>query len=144
MEKEDAKKEREKLLAEEIEQRFAALQAERKLLERQWELNLNFVSGNQYCRVAGSGEIVSTEKSFDWEERRVFNHIAPIVDTRLSKLSGIRPALAVRAASDEEGDKRAAELSSAILSAVQEETDFDGVVSEATMWSEICGTGFIK
>ena len=133
----------EELLCKEVEEQFKRLQKERKSLERGWELNLNFVNGNQYCTVA-AGEITSVDKTYDWEQRRVFNHIAPIVDTRLSKLSRIRPALAVRAASDEEDDRKASSLASAILSAVQEECDLDGIMSEATMWSEICGTAFYK
>lgn len=133
----------EELLCKEVEEQFLRLQEERKALERSWELNVNFVNGNQYCTVA-AGEITSIDKTYDWEQRRVFNHIAPVVDTRLSKLSRIRPALAVRAASDDEGDVKASELASAILSVVQEECDLDGVISEATMWSEICGTAFYK
>ncbi len=130
-------------LCAEVEAQFLRLQEERKPLERQWELNLSFVRGNQYCTLA-SGEITVSEKTYDWEQRRVFNHIAPIIDTRLSKLSRIRPALAVRAASGADGDRAAARLSSSILSAVQEECDLDGVMSEATAWSEICGTAFYK
>lgn len=133
----------EELLCKEVEEQFLQLQEERKPLERNWELNLNFVNGNQYCTVA-AGEITAIDKTYDWEQRRVFNHIAPVVDIRLSKLSRIRPALAVRAASDEEGDRKASELASAILSVVEEECDLDGVMSEATMWSEICGTAFYK
>lgn len=133
----------EELLSKEVEEQFLRLQEERKALERNWELNINFVNGNQYCTVA-AGEITSLDKTYDWEQRRVFNHIAPVVDIRLSKLSRIRPALAVRAASDEEGDRKASELASAILAVVQEEADLDGVISEATMWSEICGTSFYK
>lgn len=133
----------EDLLCKEVEEQFMRLQEERKSLERNWELNANFVNGNQYCTIA-SGEMVLVDKTYDWEQRRVFNHIAPVVDIRLSKLSRIRPALAVRAASDEVGDRKASELASAILSVVQEECDLDGVMSEATMWSEICGTAFYK
>ena len=130
-------------LCEEIQEQFRRLQEARKPIERGWELNLNFVKGNQYCTLS-SGELVTSEKTYDWEQRRVFNHIAPVVDTRLSKLSRIRPALQVRAASADEDDKKAASLASSILAAVQEECDVDGVISEATMWSEICGTSFYK
>ena len=130
-------------LCREVTEQFRCLQEARKTLERGWELNMNFVNGNQYCTLA-SGEITCTEKTYDWEQRRVFNHIAPVIDTRLSKLSRIRPALAVRAASDDEDDRKAASLASAILTAVQEECDLDGIISEATMWSEICGTAVYK
>ena len=133
----------EELLCKEVEEQFLQYQEARKSLERSWELNMNFVNGNQYCTVA-AGEIASVDKNYDWEQRRVFNHIAPVVDIRLSKLSRIRPALSVRAASDDEEDRKASELASAILAVVQEECDLDGVMAEATMWSEICGTAFYK
>ena len=131
-------------LAAEIEEDFLRRREERRSLERRWQLNMNFVCGNQYCDLDGAGEIIEEDKKYYWQFRRVFNHIAPIVDTRLSKLSRIRPALTVVAASDNEDDRHSAFLASAILSAVQEDGDMDGVISKATVWSEICGTGFYK
>ena len=92
----------EEQLAREVGEDFETRRRQRKSLERQWELNLNFARGEQYCRITDGGEIVFSEPNYDWEQRRVFNHIAPIIDTRLSKLARIRPALAVRAASDGE------------------------------------------
>ena len=131
-------------LAAEIEEDFLRRREERRSLERSWQLNMNFVCGNQYCDLDGAGEIVEEDKKYYWQFRRVFNHIAPIVDTRLSKLARIRPALTVRAASDDEDDRHSAFLASAILSAVQEDGDIDGIITKATIWSEICGTAFYK
>lgn len=134
----------EELLAEEVENEFNLRRQERKALERGWQLNMNFVCGNQYCDLDAAGEIKEEDKDFYWQTRRVFNHIAPIVDTRLSKLSRIRPALVVRAASEDESDRHSAALASGILAAAQEDADLDGVISSATIWSEICGTAFYK
>lgn len=141
---EEQQKTAEKQICEEVTSDFESRRRSRKSLERVWELNLNFVRGNQYCRLTESGELIPTERAYDWEQRRVYNHIAPIIDTRLAKLSRIRPALAVRAASDDEKDRNASEIASAILSYEQEAADLDGVISSATMWSEICGTAFYK
>lgn len=134
----------EERLAEDVQKDFLRRQQERKALERGWQLNMNFVNGNQYCDVNEAGELAYEDKQYFWQCRRVFNHIAPVIDTRLSKLSRIRPALCVRAASDDESDRHSAALASSILSAVQEDLDIDGVLSAATMWSEICGTAFYK
>ncbi|MDE6597421.1 MAG: hypothetical protein K2K60_02145 [Clostridia bacterium] len=131
-------------LIEEVTEDFLRLQRERRLIERGWQLNINFVSGKQYCDIDSSGEIYEEDKKYFWQTRRVFNHIAPIVDMRCSKLGGIRPSLTVRAASGEEGDKHSASLASAILSAAAEAADLDGIISEATCWSETCGTSFYK
>lgn len=131
-------------LAEEVLNDFLCRQSERKSLERGWQLNINFVNGKQYCGVNRAGEIVEEENRYYWQVKRVFNHIAPIIDTRLAKLARIRPSLAVRAASDSESDRHSASLASAILSAVHEDADIDGIISDATVWSEICGTAFYK
>ncbi len=134
----------EEILAEEVYSDFERRRAERKNLERSWQLNLNFVNGNQYCLIDAKGEIAEEEKNYYWQERLVFNHIAPIVAARLAKLSRIRPALTVRAASDDETDRRSAELASRILAAAHDDGDLDGVMNTAAMWSETCGTAFYK
>lgn len=132
------------ILAEEVTKDFETRQAERRFLERGWQLNMNFVSGNQYCDVDSSGELFEEDKKYYWQTRRVFNHIAPTVDMRCSKLGRIRPSLTVRAASDEEKDKHSAALASAILASVFADGDVDSVITDATIWSETCGTAFYK
>lgn len=134
----------EEKLAKEVERDFLERQTARKNLERGWQININFVNGKQYCGVDAKGEIFEEEKDYYWQDKRVFNHIAPIVDVRLSKLSHVRPALVVRAASEDEQDKKSAALSSAILAAVKEDCDLDGAMNAAAAWSEICGTAFYK
>ena len=132
----------EELLADDVTEDFLRRQEERRLFERGWQLNMNFVNGNQYCDINSSGDIYEEEKNYFWQAKRVFNHIASIVDLRCSKLGRIRPALIVRAAGNEEADRHSATLASAILSARSDE--IDGAVSDATVWSEICGTAFYK
>lgn len=140
----DDKTKSDEALAEEVTQDFLRRQFERRNLDRGWQLNMNFVCGNQYCDVNSAGELIEEEKKYYWQNRRVFNHIAPVLDMRCAKLGRIRPALTVRAASGEEKDKHSAKLASAILAAVLEDGDIDGVISAATQWSETCGTAFYK
>ncbi len=59
---------------------FLKRQNERRAVERQWQLNLNYLSGNQYCEISASGEVEETEKYYFWQSRNAYNHIAPIVD----------------------------------------------------------------
>ena len=87
-----------------VKEAFDGRREARRHLERSWELNMNFLSGNQYCDVGPAGEIVEEQPRFYWQSRRVFNHIAPAIDTRCAKLSRMRPQLSVRAASDQESD----------------------------------------
>lgn len=131
-------------LAEEVTNDFLRRQEERRLTERGWQLNLNFVRGNQYCDINSKGEIFEEDKKYYCQSRRVFNHVAATVDLRCSKLGRIRPALIVTAASNEESDRQSAILASAILSSVSEGADLDGIISDATVWSETCGTAFYK
>ncbi len=140
----DEQKKQEKLLVAEVQADFKRRQEERRYIERGWQLNMNFVSGNQYCDVNALGELDANTNGYYWQEHRVFNYIAPVVDTRCCKLSGIRPKLAVRAASEDDGDRRSAKLAGAILNASCEDCDIDSAVTAATVWSETCGTAFYK
>ncbi len=135
---------RKKALAAEIRADFEARRAARKQLERGWQLNMNFVSGNQFCDLSPAGDIEEESADFYWQSRRCFNHIAPTVDTRLARLAMVRPGLEVRAFSDEEADIKTARLATNILRAVKGRVDLDKVISAATLWSEVCGTSFYK
>lgn len=128
----------------EIKEIFKARQEERRLLERGWELNMNFLSGNQYMGINAAGELEEEQPRYFWQYRRVFNHIAPAIDTRCAKLARVRPKMTVRAATGEESDLRTAKLSSNVLASVCDECSFDEIVSRATVWSETCGTVFYK
>lgn len=141
---ERSKKKAEKALADEVVADFKRRQEERRGIERGWQLNMNFLSGNQYCDVNALGELEEESGGYYWQQKRVFNYIAPTVDTRCSKLSRIRPKLAVRAASGEEDDRRSAKLASAILTATCEDCGLDEIISAATVWSETCGSVFYK
>ncbi|MBQ4268822.1 MAG: hypothetical protein IJB97_04135, partial [Clostridia bacterium] len=81
---------------------------------------------------------------FYWQSRRVFNHIAPMVDSRVAKLEKLKPKLTVRAFSDEDGDVKAAQLATGILTFVQDRIGFEEVVSKGVLWSETCGSAFYK
>lgn len=81
---------------------FYARQRERRQIEKQWELNLNYLSGNQYCEISASGEVEESDKYYFWQDRNVYNHIAPIMDSRIARLTRVRPVMSVRAAGSEE------------------------------------------
>ncbi len=127
-----------------LQEEFGRRQEERRLVERGWELNMNFLSGNQYCGINPAGELEEEQPRYWWQYRRVFNHIAPAIDTRIAKLARVRPAITVRAASGSESDMRAAKLAADVLRSVREDCALDEVISRATVWSETCGTAFYK
>ena len=135
---------RRKKLVEEIVKDFEERREARRSIENGWVLNMNFVSGNQYCDVSPFGEIVEEEKRFYWQTRRVFNHIAPLVDARVAKLLKRKPNLKVRAFSDEDGDVKSAKLASGILRYVKDRIGLEEILTRGTVWSETCGTVFYK
>ena len=110
---------RRRALARELCEDFAARQEARKSLERGWRLNLNFVSGTQYCDISPSGDIEEEDAAFYWQSRGCYNHIAPTIDTRMARLAKVRPSLNVRAFSDSEEDMKTARLCSNILTSVK-------------------------
>ena len=60
----DEKAKAEARLAQEVEDDFLSRRADRKKLERGWELNMDFVSGRQYCGINSAGEIEEEEKAY--------------------------------------------------------------------------------
>ena len=141
----DAERRRKRSLAAEVEADFERRRQMRRSLERAWQLNMNFVSGNQFCDISpASGEIEEETEAFYWQSRKAFNHVAPTLDTRIARLAKIRPSLSVRAFSDADDDVKTARLCSNILKSVKNRLDFDRIVSRATLWSETCGTAFYK
>ena len=59
-------------LVEELQADFKRRQEERRTIERGWQLNLNFLSGNQYCDVNALGELeYASGGYYRSEERRV-------------------------------------------------------------------------
>jgi hypothetical protein len=133
-----------KELVQSVKNDYLRRAEDRKQLERQWQLNMNFLAGRQYVQISPLLEIEEIEKRYVWQSREVFNHIAPIVETRCAKLAGVRPKMSVRAFGDEESDLYAAKMSSKILNASYTNLDLNNAITSATLWSEVTGTAFYK
>ncbi len=131
-------------LASEVTEDFHRRREARRRLESGWLLNMNFLSGNQYCDISPLGGVEEEDKRYFWQARRVFNHIAPTVDSRIAKLEKLKPELRVRAFSDEEGDIKAAQLATGILKYVWQRVGLSDTLSRAIQWSETCGSAFYK
>ncbi len=128
-----------------IKHEFERRGRERLKYELQWQLNINFFLGNQYCDILPeAGKLFQEEKAFSWQSREVYNHIAPIVESRLAKLNKVMPRVCVRPATDDEEDIQAARVSTAILNSAFARNSMDALINEATVWSELCGTVFYK
>lgn len=141
--KSESKKDRyyEELVAD-VTEDFLRRQEERRDDERRWELNLRFLAGDQYCELTSRGEIEEEEKRFYWQSSDVYNHIAPIIDSRISRLTRVRPIMSVRASGTEESDIKNARLASALLDSAYCRLSLGDKISKATEWSETCGSAF--
>ncbi len=123
---------------------FKRRAAMRAPLDAAWKLNYEFVRGKQFSRVGADLSVSESVRDFYWQQRTVYNHIAPTVEARLARLSKVRPAMSVRPVSSSEEDVKAAQLSSRILSGVSSKLGIDERIGEGTLWSEITGTVFYK
>lgn len=128
----------------EIKKEFQRRQSERRALETAWLLNMNFMIGNQYATVTQNGNIEVTGKQYFWQQREVFNHIAPMIEARQAKLSRVRADVSVRPATSDDADIGSARLASKILRSVMGSSDTERIFETAAMWSEITGTAFYK
>ena len=133
-----------KIIVDSVLEDFSKRQEERKPYELSWELNMNFVLGNQYSSINLAGEIEESQKNYYWEEREVYNHIAPIIESRLAKLEKVRPTVSVRPAGNEQSDLYCAKLSKSILNYITDKTNLTDIITNATLWSEVTGTAFYK
>lgn len=138
------KDKKENLIVKETLEDFENRVRARKSFDNQWQMNMNFYMGNQYCDVGYGGFVRELEKQYFWQEREVFNHIAPIIDIRLSKLSKIKPKMQILPATNEEEDIYTARVGKKILDSVCNKMNLTAKINQATKWSEICGTSFYK
>lgn len=135
-----AREETARFMREEYEKR----KKDRLALELQWTLNANFYAGNQYCDINTHREnvIEQMDPVYEWMERETFNRIMPLVETRTALLQKINYRMTVKPRRNDIDDYAKAEVSSAILSYLQDVSDFDSVKNRAIVWNEICGNCF--
>ena len=131
-------------LVAQVKADFKNRQEIRKALELNWRLNMNFVIGNQFSNISANGDIEESGKQYFWQEREVYNHIAPILETRLSKLARVKAHATVRPSSNDNDDVACASIATKLISAVCSENEFENMLSSANTWSEITGSAFYK
>lgn len=128
----------------EVLEDFEERRKARLSLEKQWQINMNFLSGNQYVEYGKSGDIIDKDGKYFWSEKGVYNHIAPIMETRLAKLSGIKTDVSVRPKSQDDTDVIGAETAEKAIETFFGKESTKDAISKVNLWSETCGTGFYK
>ena len=132
--------EAESFVLEELERR----RDERRSLELQWQINSNFLYGNQRCDINfKSGTVEQYGEVNDGLECEVFNQIEPLYKTRQANLNKVSYAMTVRPRTSELDDISKAKVSTELLRYKQAASGFDKFKSELVGWAEITGTAFI-
>lgn len=111
-------------IVKEVKQDFEERRQKRRPVELAWRLNMNFLMGNQYASITPTGDIDDYGRQYYWQEREVYNHIAPIVETRLAKLTRVKSGVSIRPKTSDECDVQSAKFATAILQSIMEENCF--------------------
>lgn len=124
---------------EELERR----RGDRASFDLQCILNSNFLIGNQFCDInPASGEVQQQDAPVDWLEMRAFNHIHPLIETRIANLKKLSYSMKVNPRTNELDDYAKADVSTSILSYIQSSSDFKTKHNTAIRWNELCGNCF--
>ena len=123
---------------------FEARREARRPFELQWQLNIDYLHGRQN-NVINSHEMVATAgKRFWWQNSEVFNHIAPLVESRLAKLVNTTEVINVIPLGDGERERECATKCEKIIKSAFKKTNMKDLVDQANMWAEMTGTSFYK
>ncbi len=128
-----------------VDDQYKIRREERIGFELQWRLNLAFIEGNQFLDVNPYNKMLQEiPRMHDYEERECFNQIAPVMETRYSRLSRLRPILKSRPATTQQKDIHAAKVGSTLLRNVYYEKGIGSLMNECYAWMETCGCVLTK
>ena len=135
-------------LVEKWNNKLKACQEARINFERQWHENLAFYAGRQWIvftrNPTGGFQFAEQPAQDKWRVRHTANRILRIIRTEVTKLSKEQPQWYCVPASTEEKDRLAAMAGDAITEFIMRTKYFNMKRMEATFWSCICGTAFLK
>lgn len=128
-----------------VNNEYTARQTERRSFELLWRLNSEFVDGNQYLEINAVSNTIEEIPRLSWySEKEVFNQVASILETRISKMSRQKPSLKTRPASSDDVDVSASKVTSMLLSATWGNQLMDEQYEDYVSWLELTGTVFVK
>lgn len=112
--------------------------------ELQWTLNADFLSGNQNAEIDLEGRTVKCTDSPTKadRERRCYNRIEPLMDTRHANLMSVNYDMVVSPRTSEAEDVAKAQISTKLLEYCQQVTRFNAEKDRLLSWVELCGTAF--
>ena len=128
-----------------IQKEFEERKRARQNLELQWRLNINYYNGDQFTYIdPGLGDVREMPLYSPWEERNVFNEIAPNIETRFAFLSKRRNLMKNRPASSSAEDRTSAKIGNRVLSSTRSRLRMPEKQQEANLLAGITGTAIWK
>lgn len=131
-------------LIDEIRADYQKRREERREMESKWKLCAEYLTGSQNGKIGANGEVEDVGRSFFWQANECYNHIAPIMETRISKLHNVNTAISVRPQTSDKEDIEAAKFATRIIRTATNASDLGSLMSRAITWSETTGTAFYK
>lgn len=131
-------------IVSEIYSELERRRSERVAYELQWTMNANFLNGHQNCEIDMKSHTVVTEAPTERKdkERRVYNRIAPLMETRDANLGSVKYDMVVDPRTSDPDDIAKASVSTKLLQYLQSSVDFTRKQTQLRRWTEVCGTGF--
>lgn len=130
-----------------VESQYSACKMARASFDRQWYLNLAFVSGKQYVApldVPGIGFRLTSPKAPPFRVRLVVNKIRTAVRTECSKLTSSKPIPTVVPATSEDEDFTAARVAESLLRNFFATAEFEKTYRSFIWWGVVTGTSYLK
>ena len=128
-----------------VEGEYDRRQKEKQPFELQWRLNISFIEGKQHVEInPAQGKVDEVPKAYWWQERESFNHVAPMLEVRRSRLSRMRPKLKARPATNDQEDIRSAKVGTSILRNIYYNQGVQHLMKEIYAWAESTGTVVMK
>lgn len=119
----------------------------RSQFERQWYINMAFLSGQQYLQpvnLTAAGFRLVTPKAPPWRVRLVINKIRTAIRTECAKLTTSKPIPTVLPATNEDEDFTAAQVGEQILKSKFGTAKFEQEYRSWIWWGTVCGNAFLK
>jgi len=138
------KKETKIQIVKDVQDDFEVRRIVRRPLELQWQLNIDFLRGNQNNYITSFDSVAAMGARYHWQKREVFNHISTLVETRLGKLADNKEQLTVVPLSSTERDIQCAEKCEKIIKSAFKKVNMAALADQANMWSEMTGSAFYK
>jgi hypothetical protein len=132
-------------IVSEMQGRFKKRESEKEALTLAWRLNINFYNGFQFTEIDQFvGDVFTTPRLTEYEERKVFNEIAANIEARQAVLSKRRNNMKNRPASTSSEDRSSAMIGNRVLASTKRRLGMNDLQTESNLMAGVTGTAVWK